>query len=88
MIHVLVYPFYMYALLNILSNLGMKQHTLCSFEVVIILSIFQFYSDLMRTSSCFPPISNQLDYSICIHLKKLIFVPNMIKPSQSFLRKA
>lgn len=49
----------------------------------------------MAIGSCFPPASNQLDYSICTHLKKFIFVPNMItvlsyinRLSQSFFRKA
>lgn len=85
----------MYVLLNILSNLGMKQYTFCSLIIAVTLSIFQSYSDLMATGSCVPPASNQIDYSICIHLKKLIFVPNMItvlsyinRLSQAFLRKA
>lgn len=55
MFHNPVYLFYMYVLLNILSNLGMKQYTFCSLEIAVILSIFQSYSDLMVTglfSSC------------------------------------
>lgn len=40
MIHFFVNVSYMYIISNIFSNLDMKQHTFCSFETAVILSIF------------------------------------------------